>query len=789
MPTKGIPKIYVPASGPIPAQLMIVGEAPGQQEINMRKPFVGPSSNEIFNLLYRFSNIVRDDCYVTNVFKYPLEKPESKITQEEWLQVREELANEIIRVQPTVILALGAIATHALLLDSRTHDMETVNAIPHFISQGFRVERFSSSIVIPSFHPAASFRDSSKLQYLVDAFRAVKRVLTKGVRPERVSDLTTEITEASRQLSKDSLLTALDTETLSGNNIPYIVSASSIEGEACVVVADDVADLYEIAYHVSRPDVTTLLHNALFDLPVLEQLGIIPSHWVDTMTVAFLLQYLPLSLKELTYRLLSKRMRTYGDVVRGYRDLSEVEDRDSVFQYAASDPSATLGIYNAMKPLWYPRMDEILQLDMDIQPMVVEMMKRGMGIRQDQLQVMDDELDYENVMRLIDIQNVAEQYGMGKFNPRSSKQLAELLYDKLKLGKGKRIKRTDSKRLSTSKKMTAMIKEEHPVVVMIEQYKETATLRTSFLQSLQKHIKEDGRIHADFSMTRIPHSGRFAISKPNLLAIPVRSENGRKIREAFVATEGYTFVSGDLSQIEMRCMAHNSQDEEMLKIYRNDDDIHTQTGMRIFGINDPSKLDEYKHRIPAKTTGFGILNLISAQGLSRELITNGAGDSWTVEACQNLIDSWFGVYKGVRKYLDYMKGVVIRNGFVADIFGRKERIPQIYSADERTREEGIRIACNQQIQSSAQGIIKTIMRNIWVKYGEYWIREGIAYPIIQLHDDILHECRLEYVNEVASIIKHEMENTGILSVPIKVGMKQGKVWGNMIKMKEDDDEQ
>ena len=583
MPTKGLPRIYVPPTGPIPATLMIVGEAPGQQEVNMRKPFVGPSGDEAWNLLYRFANLTREECYVTNVFKFPLEKPEKKITLGEWINARQTLAEEIGRVQPTAILALGAIATHALLLDSRPHDMETVNAVPYYLDSVYKIEGYP--IVIPSFHPAASFRDSSKLQYLVDAFRTGKRVLTKGVRPERVSDLTTEITGVDRQTSRGSVLTALDTETLSGNNKPYIVSASSIEGEACVVMADDVEGVGTLAYHVSRPDVTTLLHNALFDLPVLEQLSIIPSRWVDTMTVAFLLQYLPLSLKELTYRLLSKRMRTYEEVVRGYRDLSEVEDWDSVSQYAASDPSATLGIYNVMKPLYYPRMDEILQLDMEIQPMVVEMMKRGMGVRQDQLQVMDDELDYENIIRLIDIEKVANQYGMTKFNPRSSKQLAELLYDKLKLGKGKRIKRTDSKRLSTSKKMTAMIKEEHPVVVMIEKYKETATLRTSFLQSLQKHIKEDGRIHADFSMTRIPHSGRFAISKPNLLAIPVRSENGRKIREAFIATEGYTFVSGDLSQIEMRCMAHNSQDPEMLKIYRNDDDIHTQTGMRIFGIS------------------------------------------------------------------------------------------------------------------------------------------------------------------------------------------------------------
>jgi DNA polymerase-1 len=764
---------------------MVVGEAPGEVEVKMRAGFVGPSGDELWHMIYTYCHTTRHDVRVTNVFHWPLETQFNKVPQIELYMALRELHRDIEVTQPMVILALGAIATHCLLPDTASHDMETVNAIPHHLPG-------TDIIVVPSFHPAATFRDSSKLQYLINACKVTYACMTG--RESVVDRIPIHTAETPLETHIQSNLVALDTETLN-NGGTYIVGVSAIEGQAALIFPEtEPVKSRLLQSHVSNPSTLTLLHNALFDLPTLASVGITPARWYDTMTIAFLLQYLPLSLKELSYRLLARIMREYEEVVGDYPDLSYVPDRESVFQYAGGDPNATLAIYNILCSLWYDRMQDVLELDMAIQPMVVEMMKRGFLIDREHLMTMDNDLAAENYVRLLNIQKIAKEYGFnmpvtsGKnkgmtFNPRSSKQLEELLYNKLKLGKGKKIKKTSTRHLSTSKKMTALIKEEHPIVALIDKYKETATLQTSFLKSLQKHIQPDGCIHTDLSMTRIPHSGRFAASKPNLLAIPVRSDNGRKIREAFIAHDGYTYVSADLSQIELRVLAHNSQDATMLRVYREDKDIHANTAMEAFNIHDPKLIDDYKHRLPSKTTNFLICNLGTAQALSRELITAGAGPEWTVERCQEFIDKWFRIYGSVKGYLEGVGRLAYSLGYVTDMFGRREYIPQIYSCNDRTREEGIRIACNQRIQSGAQGIIKTIMRNVWEKYGRLWVRYGLAYPVLQIHDDLIHEVRDNMVEEAVYKVKDAMEHSvPQLSVPVKVGIKTGKVWGTMEKV-------
>jgi len=792
MPTSGIPykPVYGDGRTPIPSGIMILSDSPGKQEVNMKRPLVGPAAKELWNLLYRFANITRDECYITNVFVYPMEKSEDRITADEWIEAHAHVYREIERAKPRYILALGSIAIKILLPISKSHDMETINAVPHKMEH----RDYSRVIVIPSFHPSASFRDSTKLQYVIDACKKLKEVRRVDYVYQPFTAFKTVIdSDINIHASCQPTFTGIDTETY-GNGDPYIVSLSSIEGRSAMTYVTDSKRIAAIATHCASPTTTTVIHNALFDLPVLARIGIVPAKWVDSMTVAFLLQYLPLSLKELTYRLLHAQMREYLEVVGKYHDLSEVPDRDSVRQYACGDPDATLQIFNIMMKSAYAGMQDILDTDMRIQPMVVAMMQRGVLINPAHLVTMGNRLDRRMLLLSLKAEQVAKKYGFttpiksgsakGRFfNPRSSLQISTLLYDRLSLGKNKDIRKTASKRLSTSKKMTAKMRDEHPVVKVIDEYKAAATLRSNFINKIPTFIRDDGRIHADFSMTRIPHSGRFAISKPNLMAIPVRSEDGRDIRNAFIAAPGFTFISSDLNQIELRMLAHYSQDNRMLQIYRAGEDIHTKTAMEVFGIYDASKLDDYLHRLPAKTTNFLICNLGTAYALSRELIANGAGDEWTEDRAQDLIDQWFKIYNGVRIFLDGLRNFTIRNGYAVDLFGRREIIPQIYSVNERTFEEGIRMAANQRIQSGAQGVMKKIMYGIWNTYGYEWVKRDICYPVLQIHDDIVHECRIAYVNTVATVIKTITENTVQLSIPVTSGMKEGKVWGSMEKIK------
>ena len=787
MPTAGVKDRWIGGDGPVPADLMIVGEAPAKEEVAQGRALVGRSGQELFSQLYRWGRVLRDDCFVTNVFPFPLKKHEKDIKPQEWTDARDRLAIDIIDVQPRVILALGAVAVHALLPDSNRHDLNTLNNLPHWLYEGVR----SGPIIIPSYHPAASFRDSSSLEYLIRSCTAVKEALAGKLVPQPFRNIATEITSLKDHIAPEHTLTALDTETLRDGSA-YIVGVSSLLGRAACLMAYDRRQIEQVARHVARPDVTTLLHNALFDLPVLESVGIQPRKWLDTMSIAFMVQYLPLSLKELSYRLLHTVMREYLEVVEGYDDLSQVPDRDSVMQYAAGDPNVTLRLYHALLPMWYKGMEDILQLDMDIQPMVIEMMRRGMPVNKQFLKDLDMEFEARNFTQFLDIEKFAKARGFvtpektGKnkgmyFNPRSGDQVRELLFEKMKLGRSKNIKKTPTGKLSTSKKQTAKMRDEHGIVKMLDDYRATATLRSSFAKKLPKHIEADGRIHANLSMTNIIHSGRFASTRPNLLGIPVRSDDGRRIREGFQAPDGWEFMAADLGQIELRVLAHESQDKEMLRVYRSGLDIHSNTGMRIFGIDDPSKLDDYKHRLPSKTVNFGIVNKISAQGLSRELIPI-AGASWTEAVCEDFIQSWFSVYPGVKEHLDNIGNMAMRNGFVVDMWGMKELLPQMYSCFEYTVEEGKRIACNKIIQSGAQGIEKRIMRNIWVNHGIRWMKDDIAYPLLQVHDDIIHEYKIPKRREIATAIQYEMENSVKLSIPVTGDIKVGRTWGGLKKL-------
>lgn len=776
--------------GYAPSEFMIIGDTPSIEDLRKRKVLTGKSGDELWHILRRFAWIDKEDCYATNAILHAFDKPEKSLTEAEWIDIRRSLITDVERVNPSVILTLGNIPTHALLPETVGHDLETVNALPF---RYYLNTPRGESIVIPSFHPSASFRDSSKLGFLINAVKAVRETLQGRLFPVILAELQTEITPVSAHTRLHDTLTALDTEwTTDGST--YIVSLSSHEGKAaCVYPREDPVGAMQIAAHVRRLGVTTLLHNALADLPTLAQVGIYPRKWLDTMTVAFLLQYLPLSLKELSYRVLNKTMREYKDVIGEYQDLSEVPDRDSVDQYAASDPDATLRLHNALLPLWYPRMDEVMERDMAIHSMISEMMRHGMPLNIDKLSELDQKLAKINLFRRLRIEQIAKQYGFttplkGKkyagmtFNPGSKKQVAELLYDRMQLGRSQKIDKTKSNRLSAGKKMLAKFKDEHEVVNMLNAWTETETLRTHFIGKLPTFIKEDNHIHTDISMTRIPHSGRFACSKPNLMAIPVRSDDGREIRKAFVAEPGWVFISNDLSQIEMRVLAHVSQDETMLRVFRDDGDIHAETGFRIFGLKKEEQ-DDYKHRLPSKTCGFGMANIIGANSLSRELINAGAGKEWDAIKAQELIDAWLRAYPGVKNHFDTVMRFITNYGFVLDMWGRREYIPQIYSCNERTREEGHRIACNQILQSGAQQMMKVMMAAVWEGGMKDWVKNNICYPLLQIHDDLVVYCREERAGEVSKRISQIMSIAPEwFSVPVKSEAKIGPSWGEMKKV-------
>src|SRR3989304_3606257 len=539
---------YVEGHGPSQCKFMVVAEAPAQTECETGIPLTGRTGVEFDNLLNRSIGIPRGDINLTNLIHYPLnDKKEFTQAELEWQGA--VLREEIEKANPEVILSLGTISTHWFL--GNEYDMETLNGMPH---------EWEGRTVVPSIHPAAIFRDSALLSWVIEAFKNTRQVL-EGKLEIPSSFQQTQIEDLLFNLCQGVI--ALDTEAHYDGR-PYIVSASSCGGMSSFCYADDTKNIRFVSDHVREENVMTLLHNALYDLPQLWKLGIYPRHWFDTMHIAFLLQTLPLGLKGLAYRLCRMKMREYDDVVWGdivqnfgvdikqakkmfpNRDLSDVEE-DERLVYACADADATLRVYNMMLPLWYPNMGELLQRDMDIMPMIIAMMERGMKVDVKYLEELGTEFEVENITLLAEIHKMAigagwtpsEKSKKKDFNPKSSQQVSKLIYECLKIGKGYRIDKTKDGNKSTGAKTLKKIEGEHSVVAMIEEYRQRKDLKDKYIDVLPEFAQTDGRVHAKISMVRVAQSGRLAASKPNLLAQPVRSSDGRRIRDGFVAEDGY----------------------------------------------------------------------------------------------------------------------------------------------------------------------------------------------------------------------------------------------------------
>ena len=739
------------------------------------------------NLLSRFVGRQRDSVYTTNLFKYRLnDKKEFSQAEYEWQG--SVLREEIEKVNPEVILSLGAISTHWFLGDE--YDMEALNGMPH---------EWEGRIVVPSIHPAATFREGSShlLAWVIEAFQNYRRVID-GKIPYMHTWQPTLQEDVSLSLLFDKV--SIDTEAYS-NGEPYLITTSCSEGIAGYCYASDEGNINKISNHTKKGNVLTILHNAIYDLPQLWKLGIYPHHWIDTMQIAFLLQTLPLGLKPLAYRLDRMKMKEYDDVVWGgmgipiaeaeklfpNRDLSDVPE-DERLQYAVTDADATLRVYNRMLPLWYERMGEVLQRDMDIQPMIIAMMQKGMKIDVKYLEELGTEFEVENIALLGDIHKMAVKAGWKpkekskspEFNPKSAQQVSKLIYECLKLGRGHRIDRTRFGG-TTGAKTLKKIEDEHPVVGMIEEYRSRKDLKDKYIDVLPTFTQGDGRVHAKISMVRVAQSGRLACKDPNLLAQPVRTSDGRRIRDGFIAEEGYSIVSIDLNQIEMRLMAHFSQDPVLLSVYRNNGDVHTDTAMRTFNITNPNNVDEVKHRYPSKRTGFGVIYRITARGLSVQLQGDGLAE-WDEGKCQWLIDSWLREHLGVEEFWNRTDRDVKRYGQISDMWGRMKLIPEVRSVFRPVRDAGLRKATNVPMQSGAQGIIKEAMRQIWDGGMQEWIKEGLVYSLIQIHDDITSEVRDDFIREYVDAVVPIMENVVELSIPIIAEPKVGKRWGSQEKL-------
>lgn len=347
------------------------------------------------------------------------------------------------------------------------------------------------------------------------------------------------------------------------------------------------------------------------------------------------------------------------------------------------------------------------------------------------------------------------------FNINSPRQVGELLFDKLQLDS--KAKKSKTGQYSTSEEVLVALKEKHEIVGLILDYRELKKLISTYISTLPGYIAEDGKIHTTYNQT-VTATGRLSSSNPNLQNLPIRSERGRFIREAVIPDEGCLFLSADYSQIELRLMAHFSQDEHMLAAFRSGQDIHAATAAKIYGL--PIDQVTKDQRRKAKTANFGIIYGISAFGLAQQL------DCSRSEAKQ-LIDDYFAAFPRVISYIESQKELARQKGYAETLFGRKRYLPDIHSHNATVRSFAERNAVNAPIQGTAADIIKMAMVSIHRRLKEENLQTQM---IMQVHDELNFNVPVTEVDRVREIVVSEMQNAVHLSIPLIAECGVGENW-------------
>ena len=346
-----------------------------------------------------------------------------------------------------------------------------------------------------------------------------------------------------------------------------------------------------------------------------------------------------------------------------------------------------------------------------------------------------------------------------EFNINSPKQLGEILFEKLQLPV---IKKTKSG-YSTDADVLEKLRLEHPIIDKILEYRTLNKLKATYIDGIIPLIKEDGRVHAKFNQT-VTATGRISCTEPNLQNIPIRTELGKELRKMFVAKEGFTFLDADYSQIELRVLAHISGDENMIHAFNSGEDIHAMTASQVFDV--PLEDVTKQMRSEAKAVNFGIVYGISDFGLATNIGTSR-------KKAKEYIEKYFAKYPGIKAYMDRTVKECKEKGYVETLWGRRRYVPEIKSNNFNVRQFGERVAMNAPIQGTAADIIKIAMINIEKELEDKKLESKL---LLQVHDELVIETKLEEIETVRELLVRNMENVIKMDVPLKVEAGEGKTW-------------
>ena len=516
---------------------------------------------------------------------------------------------------------------------------------------------------------------------------------------------------------------------------------------------------------LENPEIKKIAQNAKFDYSILANYGIkVSGIAFDTMLESYVLNSTERhDMDSMANRYLNHKTITYDELTKVDKkkvtiDAIEVE---KTTQYAAEDADITLQLH---EKLW-PELEKdqkltklFTDIEMPLAIVLAEMERTGVLVDAKQLN------DYSNELakQLIEIEAQLQSLAGEKFNPASPKQIQAILFDKHNLPVLKKTPKGDP---STSEEVLSELANEYELPRMILFYRGLAKLKNTYTDKLPLMISPiDHRIHTNYNQIGTI-TGRLSSNDPNLQNIPVRNEEGRRIRQAFIAPKGCKIISADYSQIELRIMAHLSQDESLLNAFAHDKDIHRVTAGEILGKAESEVTNEERRR--AKAVNFGLIYGMSAFGLSKQI-------NIPRKEAQFYIDRYFERYPGVQQYMEQTRQLAAEQGYVETLSGRRLYLPKIRSTNGIEKRGAERAAINAPMQGTAADIIKTAM----IKMSE-WIKnqsEDNIKMVMQVHDELVFEVKDAFVEQYCTEIKKIMENCYQLSVPLKVDVGIGNNW-------------
>ncbi len=600
-----------------------------------------------------------------------------------------------------------------------------------------------------------------------------------------IVDTQDKLNDLAKELAKASII-SFDTETTSTEEMQAEIVGISLAvkvGQAYYIPVGHSSGnnlpikkvIAAITPSMTDAKIGKVAHNAKYDYIILARYGLVTTPLTfDSMLAEFIIDPSSrnLGLKNLVHVRLGEEMTHIEELIgKGKNQLSMADIAiESVAPYAASDAETVLRLMPILqKDLVRANGTKLLaEVEMPLVPVLAEMEMTGILLNLPFFKKMSEELS----VRMAEIEKqVFESVGK-PFNLNSTQQLSDVLFTHLRLDPPDKGKKTASGHYSTSADVLEILRGKHPVVDMILENRELSKIKSTYVDALPAAVdSQTGRVHTSYGQTGAV-TGRISSSNPNLQNIPIRTEEGRRVRNGFIAEKGSVLLSVDYSQIELRIVAHMARDESMLAAFKAGEDIHVTTAAAVYGVENDAVTNEMRRH--AKAINFGLIYGMSAFGLARST-------DLTLAEAENFVKTYFTKFPGIKKYLDEMRQLAAQQGYVETLLNRRRYFPALQgkiNPQMKNREE--REAINAPIQGTAADIMKIAMLKIPSALKAAGLKSKM---LLQVHDELVLECPKDEMEKTARIVQETMANAYPMSIPLETEARAGASWGGMQVLK------